>query len=124
MQKARAEGAQAALAGEPLSACPYVEGPLRQAWEGGYHGALDQRLEQMTSPEAELIAPDHGTVVLLETGASLSATNFAQSGQPDASIFDDEDPFGPAPQLADHVTIVSQDNLEIPPFLRREGGVH
>ncbi|MBD2745754.1 hypothetical protein IC232_03495 [Microvirga sp. BT688] len=124
MQKARAEGAQTALAGEPLTACPYVEGPLRQAWEGGYHGALDQRLEQMTSPETELLAADHGTVVVLETASSLSATNFAQSGQPDASIFDDEDPFGPAAQIADHVTIVSQDNLEIPPFLRRESGVH
>jgi ribosome modulation factor len=126
LQKAQAEGAQAAVAGEPLSACPYVEGPLRQAWEAGYHGALDQRLEQMSSPEADLIAADHGSVVVLETAASLTTSHFSQSLQPDPSIFavDDEDPFGPAPGLADQVTIVAQDNLEIPPFLRREGGVH
>lgn len=126
MQKARAEGAQAAVAGEPLSACPYVEGPLRQAWEAGYHGALDQRLEQLSSPEADLIAADHGSVVVLETAASLTASHFSQSMQPDPTIFatDDEDPFGPAPGVADQVTIVAQDNLEIPPFLRREGGVH
>lgn len=126
LQKAQAEGAQAAVAGEPLSACPYVEGPLRHAWEAGYNGALDQRLEQMSSPEADLIAADHGSVVVLETAAGLTASHFSQSLQPDPSIFavDDEDPFGPAPGLADQVTIVAQDNLEIPPFLRRDGGVH
>ena len=126
MQKARAEGAQAAVAGEPLSACPYFEGPLRQAWEAGYHGALDQRLEQMSSPEANLIAADHGSVVVLETVAGLTASHFSQSLQPDPSIFaaDDEDPFGPAPGVADQVTIVAQNNLEIPPFLRRDGGIH
>ncbi|WP_114948118.1 ribosome modulation factor [Microvirga calopogonii] len=124
MTKAREEGAQAALASEPKSTCPYAPGPLRQSWEEGYDGAVDQRLQEMASPEAELNSGNTGSVIVLDPGASLTATQFAQSDQPDESIFDVGGPYGDEVGMADEVTIVSADNLDIPPFLRRGAEVH
>jgi ribosome modulation factor len=124
LTKARDEGAQAALSGEPKSTCPYAPGPLRHSWEGGYEGTVDQRLQQMTSPEADLNVAQEASVIVLETASSLTASQFAHSDQPDESIFDIDGPFGDQTGMADQVTIVSADNLDIPPFLRRGAEVH
>ncbi|QRM35056.1 Rmf/CrpP family protein [Microvirga sp. VF16] len=124
LTKARDEGAQAALANEPKSTCPYAPGPLRQSWENGYEETVDQQLQQMSSPEADLNLAQDASVIVLETASSLTASQFAHSDQPDESIFDDDGPFGDHAEMADQVTIVSADNLDIPPFLRRGAEVH
>jgi ribosome modulation factor len=124
LTKARDEGAQAALSGEPKSACPYAPGPLRHSWEGGYEGPVDQRLQQLTSPETDLNVAQEASVIVLEPASSLTASQFAHSDQPDESIFDIDGPFSDHTGMADQVTIVSADNLDIPPFLRRGAEVH
>ncbi|WP_262298171.1 ribosome modulation factor [Microvirga sesbaniae] len=124
LTKARDEGAQAALANEPKSSCPYAPGPLRQSWENGYEESVDQRLQQMSSPEADLNLAQDASVIVLDTASSLTASQFAHSDQPDESIFDDDGPFGDHAEMADQVTIVSADNLDIAPFLRRGAEVH